>query len=379
MTEKEQASAATDNSWIPPSARRETATLKNCIVTGGAGFMGGALAESLLEKGCNVRVLDVKPPAYSHENLEFFKCDISSFDDLEKHFAGIDTVFHAAAIIDIRGGRNAAPEARKLSYSVNVEGGRNVLKAASKHGVKRVVATSSNNATFNDCPNPDMDSRTPYATKIYDLYTETKVIIEPEILKYSGTDGVLTSVIRPAGIYGPNKPGAPLNYMFKELLDKMAAGLLVSNMGTPQCVQDVSYIDNLTTAHISLAENLVPGSPCCGKPYFIVDDEKMSNFEFFRPVIEGLGYKFPKLWIPSWMVRNVFVFWQWLAWKFKSVPDAMLSPKALDKICQTHFSNTRDAYEDFGWRPTGTFEEYMEVMVPWAQEEMAKIKAEKKK
>ena len=219
---EEEKNAATDD-WIPPSARRETATLKNCIVTGGAGFMGGGLAEALLEKGCNVRVLDIKPPAFSHENLEFFKVDLSVYDDMEKHFAGIDTVFHAAAIIDIRGGRGATPEARNLSHAVNVLGGRNVLKACSKHGVKRLVATSSNNATFNDCPNPDMDSRTPYATKIYDLYTETKVIIEPEILKYSGTDGVLTSVIRPAGIYGPSKPGAPAAYMMSELLEKMAA------------------------------------------------------------------------------------------------------------------------------------------------------------
>ena len=46
--------------------------------------MGGGLAEALLEKGCNVRVLDIKPPAFSHENLEFFKVDLSVFDEMEK-------------------------------------------------------------------------------------------------------------------------------------------------------------------------------------------------------------------------------------------------------------------------------------------------------
>ena len=42
-------------------------------------------------------------------------------------------------------------------------------------------------------------------------------------------------------------------------------------------------------------------------------------------------------------------------------------------------ASSDDAYEDFGWRPTGTFEDYMKVMVPWAQEEMTRIKAAKKK
>lgn len=356
-----------------PAKLRKTATLKNCIVTGGSGFMGSALAKGLLERGCKVRVLDVAPVDFKHANLEYFKCDLSNFDDMEKHFAGIDTVFHAAAIIDLRGGSGTTAAARNRSHAVNVLGGRNVLKASSKHGVKRVVGTSSNNATLNRTPNPDMDSRTPYATDIFDLYTETKVIIEPEILRYSGTDGVLTGVIRPSGIYGPGP-----NYMMVQLLEKMAAGMLVSNMGTPQAVHDASFIDNLITGHIQLAENLVEGSPCCGKAYFIVDDEKMNQFEFFRPMIEGCGYKFPKLWVPSSMIRPWMAIWQWLHWKL-NIPRPLLTPKEVDKCCITHFANTRDAYEDFGWRPTGTYEEYMEVCVPWCQEKLKEIKASKKK
>ena len=45
MGKEKEAPAVSDDDWIPPSARRETATLKNCIVTGGSGFMGGGLAE----------------------------------------------------------------------------------------------------------------------------------------------------------------------------------------------------------------------------------------------------------------------------------------------------------------------------------------------
>ena len=92
----------------------------------------------------------------------------------------------------------------------------------------------------------------------------------------------------------------------------------------------------------------------------------MSNFDFFRPCIEALGDKFPKIWIPGWMLRSTFVFWQYLHWKF-NIARPMLTPKELDKVCQTHFSNTRDADYDFGWRPTGTFEDYMEAMIPWCQ------------
>lgn len=355
-----------------PAKPRKTATLKSCIVTGGSGFLGSALAKGLLEKGCTVKILDVTPPDFKHDNLSYAKCDISNFDDLEKHFAGVDTVFHAAAIIDLRGGSGTTAAARNRSHGVNVQGGRNVLKAAAKHGVKRVVATSSNNATLNRGPNPDMSSSTPLATDIFDLYTETKVIIEPEILGFSGKQGVLTGIIRPSGIYGPGN-----NYMMVQLLENMAAGRLVANMGTPQAVHDASFVDNLVTGHIGLAENLVEGSPCCGKAYFIVDDEKMNQFEFFRPVIEACGYKFPKIWIPSIMVRPFMVLWQWLHWKIK-LPRPMLTPKEVDKVCVTHFSNTRDAYEDFGWRPVGTYDEYMEAIIPWCQDKLKEIKARKK-
>jgi len=320
---------------VPAKTASTTATLKNCLVSGGSGFLGSNLVNALLDKGCKVRVLDLAPPAFTHKNMEYIKADLRNQEEMEKACKGIDTVFHTAAIIDLRGGSAVTEEARKLSHSVNVEGGRTILKACAKQGVKRFVYTSSNNACFNGTPNPDMDSNTPNATRIYDLYTETKVIIEPEIRDFSGTDGVLTTVIRPAGIYGPGK-----NYMFNELISKMAAGMLVANLGSPNVIQDYSFIDNLVHAHILAAEHLVPGSPLCGKPYFITDNEPLNNFEFFRPIIEGLGYKFPSMWIPMWMVNPFLRIWQWLHFKF-GLPRPVLTPKELDKVCVTHFSNIK--------------------------------------
>ncbi len=349
--------------WDPKTA--EKAELKNCLVTGGSGFLGNNIIKALLERGCNVRSFDIAPQKLSHERLEHISGDLRNIDDLIKICEGMDTVFHTAAIITLLGGTAVSEEYRKRAYDINVEGTRNILSACQKTGVKRLVYTSSNNVCFNGTPNADMDSYTPYASRLYDLYTETKVKIEPEVLRASGTAGVLICAIRPAGIYGPEKC-----YMLDRFVDEVASGKLVANVGNPNSVHDNSYIDNLVHGEILAAEYLVPGSPACGKAYFIVDDEPQNYFEFFRPLIEGMGYKFPKFWIPMWLIMPALRIWQQMHFR-RGWPPPMMTPKELDKVCVTHFANVKDAERDFGYRPIKTVAQAMEKCLPYCQELLA--------
>ena len=110
------------------------------FVTGGTGFIGGALVRHLLEGGHQVRAL-VRPGADTRQldglPVETVEGDLANDGSLQQGIAGCDWVFHVAALYSYWG---HPPEA---FTQTNVEGTRRVLEAARREGVARVVYTSS--------------------------------------------------------------------------------------------------------------------------------------------------------------------------------------------------------------------------------------------
>lgn len=337
------------------------AQIQHCLITGGSGFLGGNLAKALLERGCKVRIFDVVEPKFSHENMEFIKGDLCDFDSVDAACIGIDTVFHTASIICLMGGSAATEAYRKRAFDINVVGTENMVKACQKQGVSGLIYTSTNNVVFNGTPNPNMDQSTPYATRVYDLYTETKIAAEKLVLEANGKEGLLTCAIRPGGIYG-----AESNYMLDIMVEELESGRLIAMIGDGKALHDNSYIENLVHGEILAAEAMVEGHAACGKAYFITDNEPLNNFIFFKPVIEGLGYKFPKIKIPMKLMLPVSIIWQWLHFKL-GLPEPILSPKELDKTAVTHFASIKDATRDLGYTPLVTTAEAMQKVVPYYQ------------
>src|SRR5271163_2458916 len=124
------------NNSRTPGARRIV------LVTGGAGFIGSHVVDALLERGFTVRVLDNLQNG-SRQNLdgraELIEADIRELAAIEPAFAGVDCVFHMAALPRI----GLSIERPVETHSVNVLGTLNVLMAARAAGVRRVVYSSS--------------------------------------------------------------------------------------------------------------------------------------------------------------------------------------------------------------------------------------------
>ena len=352
------------------SPDRETTDLGRCLVTGGVGFLGRHLAFELIRLGHRVRVFDRVPIDYHHDGLDFVQGDVREPGDCQKACEGIDTVFHTAAVLDFSS--RGTDEQRERSFGVNVRGVANLVAAARRAGVKRLVHTSSNNVTL-DGPVIDGDETWPYPTHIRDLYTETKVLGEKAALAANDPAGLMTCAIRPGGIYGPGE-----KMMLARVVDELARGRYAATIGDGSALSDNTYIDNLVAGQIEAARHLVPGGRLGGEAYFITDGSPINYFEFFRPIVEGLGFEQPKRRVPGWIMLAVAIVWEWLHHHLR-FPAPVLTPLEVRKIIVPHFSRIDKAKRDFGWVPKVGTDEAMEKVVAYCRELLEEKRHSKRK
>jgi len=182
---------------------------KTVAVTGGAGFIGSNLTRRLLKDGAKVVVidnlsygkienLDFVVEENLQDNYEFKKIDIRDYDELEKALENIEYIFHMAAL----GSVPASVDSPDLANDINVTGSLNVLRAAHKNGVKRVVVSSSS-AVYGDNPTlpkvEDMrpEPESPYAT--------SKITMEYYGKNFTDHFGVETAILRYFNVFGPHQ------------------------------------------------------------------------------------------------------------------------------------------------------------------------------
>lgn len=272
-----------------------------CAVTGGSGCLGARIVALLLSEECpfsvdEVRVLDVRPPRYEEgRRVDYVETDVRSLEAVLGGIAGCDIVFHAAAVVDW--GR--LPD--ELVHSVNVEGTRNILKAAEQLGVPNVVFTSTMDVAWEGKAIPNGNEELPFATTDVNAYCSSKIIAERFVAaqgrrfrdrdtESAAAAGPATVIVRPMGIYGEGDP-----YHCSQTLLSAQAGKLTSRMGDGTARFSHVYADNCAWGHICAAAKLLEDpQPITGEAFLIGDDTPNENFfDFMETFITGLGYSFP--------------------------------------------------------------------------------------
>ncbi len=266
-----------------------------CMVTGSAGFVGGNIVRALLARGCTVHGFDRAPAPFENPNLVWFRSDIRDGNALREACEGVDTIFHTAAMIETL---TYAPKTFvELVRSVNIEGTRNLLKAAEESGVRRFVHTSSI-ITMSGTAQAGVGEAAPYS-KASDLYSSTKVASEQLVLAANGKGGLLTCAIRPGGIYGPGERNTIVGPLMKAI--KQGAPIVVFGDGSSR--MDYTYIDNLVDAQIRAAERLVDGSPVCGQAYVVTDGDPINTGKFSETLVKDMGIDVRTIRIPGPVAR----------------------------------------------------------------------------
>uniref|UniRef100_A0A8C6D6E9 Short chain dehydrogenase/reductase family 42E, member 1 n=1 Tax=Moschus moschiferus TaxID=68415 RepID=A0A8C6D6E9_MOSMO len=276
------------------------------LITGGGGYFGFRLGCALNRKGVHVILFDISRPAQTiPEGIWFILGDIRRLSDIENAFQGVSVacVFHIASY----GMSGREQLNRSLIEEVNVGGTDNILQACRRRGVPRLVYTSTFNVIFGGQVIRNGDESLPYLPLHLhpDHYSRTKSIAEKKVLSANGTalergGGVLsTCALRPAGIYGPGE-----QRHLPRIVSYIEKGLFRFVYGDPKSLVEFVHVDNLVQAHILASEalNADKGHIAAGQPYFISDGRPVNNFEFLRPLVEGLGYKFPSIRVPLTLI-----------------------------------------------------------------------------
>jgi 3beta-hydroxy-Delta5-steroid dehydrogenase / steroid Delta-isomerase len=345
-----------------------TTDLGRVLVTGGSGFVGTNLVTELLDRGHEVRSFDRAPsPLPEHPRLQTVVGDITTVDDVATAVAGIDTVFHTAAIIDLMGG--GSTPARERSFAVNVGGTEKLVHAAKAAGVKRFVYTASNSVVMGGQVISNGNETLPYTERFNDLYTETKVAAEKFVLSQNDVDGLLTCSIRPSGIWGRGD-----QTMFRKLFESVLAGHVKVLVGSKHSKLDNSYVHNLIHGFILAGEHLVPGGAAPGQAYFINDGEPVNMFEFSRPVVEACGERWPSFRVSGPMVRFVMTVWQRLHFQF-GLPKPPLEPLAVERVYLDNYFSIAKAERDLGYQPLFTTEKAMAECLPYYTDLYSQMKA----
>lgn len=249
-------------------------------------------------------LFDVRPPPEAlPEGVEFIQGDVRDFAQVVNALRGADCVFHIASY----GMSGREQLNRKLIEEVNIDGTENVIQACVDRGVPRLVYTSTFNVVFGGQVIENGDETLPYLPLHLhpDHYSRTKSVAETRVLKanglpLAGEGGVLrTCALRPAGIYGPGE-----ERHLPRIVGYIESGLFRFVYGDPESLVEFVHVDNLVSAHELAAEALTDKRQhrAAGQAYFISDSRPVNNFEFFRPLVEGLGYSVPKLRLPVCLV-----------------------------------------------------------------------------
>ncbi len=327
--------------------------------------------QTLLDNGNRVKSFDLVGSELEHPNLEVIEANICDKDAVKRACEGVDTVFHTAAIIELKGGKSVTQEYRDRSYAINVDGTKNLLQAAQQCGATRFIYTASNSVVIGGENIANGDETMAYTERFNDLYTETKVVAEKYVLAANGEQGVYTCSIRPSGIWGPGD-----QTMFKLFFEQIIAGVMKARVGSGKVLLDNSYVHNLIHGQLLAALELSADGAASGQAYFINDGDPVNMFDFSKPVIEGVGAKMPSIWVPASVVKLVMTVWQQLHFSFK-LPEPPLPPLSIERIALHNYFSIDKARRELGYEPLYTTEQGIEECLPFYRQLFDRMKAEK--
>lgn len=220
------------------------------LIIGGCGFIGSHIAERLVMEGNSVRIFDdlssgKEKNIFPFRNkIEFIKSDIRNIPAVTAAMAGIDYIFHEAALVSVFD----SVKRPRDNHDINITGTINVLLAARDAGVKRLVFAGSAAAYGNNPVLPKKEDMKPEPESPYGL---AKVVSEQYLALFSRLYGLETVSLRYFNVYGPRQdPASIYSGVISRFVDAILKGISPTVYGDGKQTRDFVFIDDVVQANL---------------------------------------------------------------------------------------------------------------------------------
>jgi len=226
---------------------------KSVLVTGADGFIGSHLTEHLVSLGCRVRAfvcynsfgslgwLDTLSRE-DRSRIEFFSGDIRDPNGVETAMKDIDVVFHLAALIAIPFSYHS-PDAY---VDTNIKGTLNILQAARKQRVSRVLVTSTSEV-YGTAQYVPIDEKHPYQGQ--SPYSATKIGADRLAESFHRSFGLPVTIVRPFNTYGPRQSARAV---IPTIITQLLNGETELRLGDTTPTRDMVYVGDTVRGFVAI-------------------------------------------------------------------------------------------------------------------------------
>lgn len=325
---------------------------KRIFITGATGFIGRKLAHKLADEGHEIVALirsKSKAAALAHERISFVEGDLFSIEALENGMEGCHEVYHLAAFASVWAKGDTFKE-------VNIDGTLNILDAAKKRGVDKVVVTSTAGVIGPAVDGP-VNEETPRQVDFFTDYESTKYESELKI-KERVSEGQHVVIVNPTRVYGPG----PLNVSnsVTKLVKQYIAGKWKFIPGDGMSTGNYVYVDDVINGHMLAMKN-----GRAGERYLLGGDDA-TYWELFDLIADIGGQKYKLYKMPLGVLLTFGKFQLFLAENFGRQP--MITPGWVRKYLYKWSVSSEKAKKELGYEIT-SLESGIRKTVDWLRKE----------
>jgi nucleoside-diphosphate-sugar epimerase len=313
------------------------------LVTGGGGFLGGAVVRQLLDDGDEVSIFNrSEAPELASLGVRCLRGDLADAGAVDRACAGADALIHVGA--------RAGPGLRRVDFErPNVDGTRHVIEACRRRGVGVLVHTSSPSVVHSGRDLEGVNEALPYPEAHPAPYPATKTAAERMVLA-ADEASLRTVALRPHLVWGPGD-----NHLLPRLVERNRAGRL--RLPAPDKLIDTTYIDNAARAHVLALRELSARQRCAGKAYFISNGEPRPVGEIIQMLLLAAG-EVPRIRrVPPAVARAAAAVVDPLWRLLRLRRDPPVSRFLVEHLATAHWFDISAAERDFGYRPEVSIDE----------------------
>ncbi|MFZ7126814.1 MAG: NAD-dependent epimerase/dehydratase family protein [Desulfobacterales bacterium] len=324
------------------------------LVTGGGGFLGGAIVQKLLKHGHRLRSFSRRRhSALDALGVEQIAGDIADPDAVKTAVEGVDAVVHTAARAGVWGPWEAY-------HRTNTEGTLNVIAACRAAGVNRLVYTSSPSVVFDGLDMEGVDESVPLARQFHAPYPASKALAETAV-REAASDELRTICLRPHLIWGPGD-----NHLVPRIL---ARGRRLVRVGNGMNRVDTVYIDNAADAHLLALHRLAETPSLSGRVYFVSNGQPIQLWKMVDGILSAGGMPPVRRSISTAAARRLGATMEWAYRTFRLPGEPPMTRFVAEELATSHWFDIGAARRDLGYDPAVSIDQGLRLLEEWLKSE----------